>query len=430
MRKALFWLHLVTGVAVGLLVLIMSATGVILTYERQILEWADRDYRSEPQPGNSRVKTQVVVDNVRSASKGEPSGMTVSSDPGAPVAVTFGRDKTVYADAYSGAVLGVASQGIRSFLTSMLEWHRWLASSAKNRVTARTATGVANLAFLFLICTGMILWIPREWTSQKVRAVAFFRRGLKGKARDFNWHNTIGIWCALPLVLIVASGAVMSFGWANDLVYKVMGTPPPSRPSGGPNPGRSGNGAVYLQPEAVDAAIAAAAERTPGWKSISVRFAGSARAPLQITIDLADRGRPDQRIQAVADATTGEISKVENFSDYPAGRRARTWLRWIHTGEAGGVIGQTIAGAASFGALVLVWTGISLTLQRNNSWRRRRMTPSGSISRPTVLESMSTTRERTLAECRLSESPITSTQKFSPPMPDQDPGFPNISKAT
>jgi uncharacterized iron-regulated membrane protein len=60
------------------------------------------------------------------------------------------------------------------------------------------------------------------------------------------------------------------------------------------------------------------------------------------------------------------------FSSLDAGRRARTWLRFVHTGEYYGLIGQTIAGVASAGAVVLVWTGIALSLRRFRAWRSRK----------------------------------------------------------
>ena len=40
-RTVLFWCHLVVGVGVAAIVLIMSVTGVLLTYERQMIDWAD-----------------------------------------------------------------------------------------------------------------------------------------------------------------------------------------------------------------------------------------------------------------------------------------------------------------------------------------------------------------------------------------------------
>ena len=47
-RTVLFWFHLATGLTAGVVVLIMSATGVALTYEKQVLEWADRRAWSAP----------------------------------------------------------------------------------------------------------------------------------------------------------------------------------------------------------------------------------------------------------------------------------------------------------------------------------------------------------------------------------------------
>ncbi len=49
-RSVLFWMHLAAGVFAGVVVLIMSVTGVALTYEKQMLEWADRRAWSAPSP--------------------------------------------------------------------------------------------------------------------------------------------------------------------------------------------------------------------------------------------------------------------------------------------------------------------------------------------------------------------------------------------
>jgi uncharacterized iron-regulated membrane protein len=64
--------------------------------------------------------------------------------------------------------------------------------------------------------------------------------------------------------------------------------------------------------------------------------------------------------------------KREGYDAVPAGRKAIGWLRFIHTGEAFGVAGQTIAGLASLGGVMLAWTGVALALRRFGAWRRRR----------------------------------------------------------
>jgi len=64
------------------------------------------------------------------------------------------------------------------------------------------------------------------------------------------------------------------------------------------------------------------------------------------------------------DPYRGEILSVNGFADFSPGRKARLWMRFLHTGEAFGIWGKAIAAAASFASLFLVWTGFAL------SWRR------------------------------------------------------------
>ena len=61
-RTVLFWLHLTAGVAAGLVVLIMSATGVALTYEKQVLEWADRRaWSAPPSRQDARLSPETLL---------------------------------------------------------------------------------------------------------------------------------------------------------------------------------------------------------------------------------------------------------------------------------------------------------------------------------------------------------------------------------
>jgi uncharacterized iron-regulated membrane protein len=65
-RKISFWLHLCTGVAAGIVVLLMSVTGVVLTYEKQITAWADRHYRvTPPSSGVRHLPVETLLSKVR-----------------------------------------------------------------------------------------------------------------------------------------------------------------------------------------------------------------------------------------------------------------------------------------------------------------------------------------------------------------------------
>ena len=61
----------------------------------------------------------------------------------------------------------------------------------------------------------------------------------------------------------------------------------------------------------------------------------------------------------------------EPFSSQSPGRRARTWLRFAHTGEVYGLTGRR-SRARHAGGAVLVWTGLALALRRFIAWRNVR----------------------------------------------------------
>lgn len=376
MRKLFFWIHLCVGIAAAAVVMIMAVTGVLLTYERQMIEWADRQYRSRPEAAaGQRLPVEDLLAKVQTSEGKMPSAVTLRAFDDAPLEATLGPQQIVYFDAYSGERLGVGSAGIRSFFRTVTDWHRWLGAKDASRNTARQITGVSNLMFLFLTLSGMYLWLPRKWSWSNTKAVLLFRGGASGKARDFNWHNVIGIWCAIPLVFIITGALVISFPWATNLVYTLTGTTPPPAPArgggAGPRPGGAAGQVESVALTGLNGAWAQAVSSVPGWQSVTLRVPQSERAPFAFSVDKLHRGRPDQRTTVTVPRDGGQ-AKLEGFENFNQGRKVRTWLRWIHTGEALGFVGQTIAGIASGGAAVLAYTGIALSLRRFTAWRSRR----------------------------------------------------------
>jgi uncharacterized iron-regulated membrane protein len=375
-RRVFFWLHLSAGVVAGLVVLVMSVTGVLLTYEKQMVAWADRGYRSAPPSKDApSLGMEALLGRVREARPESPIGaITLRRDPEAPVQLALGREGTLYVDRYTGAVLGEGSRGIRAFFRKVTDWHRWLAAEGESRALGRGVTGASNLAFLFLVASGFYLWWPREWTRTAVASVTWFRGGLSGRARDFNWHNVVGFWTAVPLFFVVLGGVLLSYPWASDLLYRAVGSEPPPRRSGpapGPSPEEGRGRRKPPSLEGLDPLFAQAESRMADWRSISLRLPGSPDDNLTFTIDAGSGGRPDLRAQLVLDRKTGGVVRWEPYESQSLGRRLRSWMRFVHTGEAGGIVGQTVAGLASAGSALLVWTGLAMAWRRFEAWRAR-----------------------------------------------------------
>ena len=175
----------------------------------------------------------------------QPTTVTLDSDPRVTASVALGTQGTVFVNPYTGDVLGSGSVRARAFYRSVTSWHRYLSVEGEHRATARAITGACNAAFLVLAVTGLYLWWPRQWTARHVAAVALFRRGVRGKARDFNWHNVIGLWSAPILIVLTMTGMVISYPWASNLVYTLTGSPRPvanAGRAGGPGGGEMDGG--------------------------------------------------------------------------------------------------------------------------------------------------------------------------------------------
>lgn len=361
-RRALFWIHLGCGVTAGLVILMMSVTGVLLTYERQIVAAAERGEGVAVPPGAQRLPFERLL-ALAAAEDFQPTSINVSADPAAPVVVAAGRRDSRRLDPYSGAPVAEGAAGLREFFGTVTAVHRWFAAGDANRDLARQITGASNLLFLLLAVSGLVLWWPQLRSWAWVRARLWFRpRYASAKARDYNWHHVLGFWCAIPLVVITATAAVFSYGWANDLLYRLAGEAPPEGGRGGPQAtARTATPASRLD---LDVLFDRAVDRAGTWREASITLPASAGEPLSIRFDAGNGGQPQYTRTLQVDPASGAIVAEEPFAARSAGARARSIVRFLHTGEVLGLVGQTLAGLASLAGAVLVWTGLALAYRR------------------------------------------------------------------
>src|SRR6185436_14757154 len=93
---------------------------------------------------------------------------------------------------------------LRDFFTWVERWHRSSGLGGAVRSPLGTKiTGASNLAFFFLVISGLYLWWPRRWTGHALRSVLLLNTRARGKARDWNWHHVVGFWSLPVLALVV-----------------------------------------------------------------------------------------------------------------------------------------------------------------------------------------------------------------------------------
>ncbi len=417
LRPILFWTHLAAGVVAGVVILIMSVTGTLLAFQQSVLKMIEGPQRFVEVPaGAARLDVDTLLARVRAGvPDAEPTTLTLDSDPRVTAAAALGQRGTAFVNPYTGEVLGFGSARARAFYRSVTSWHRYLSVEGENRATARAITGACNAAFLVLAISGLILWWPKQLIARYVTPVIFFRRGLRGKARDFNWHNVIGFWCAPVLIVLTATGMVISYSWASNLVYTLTGSPRPvvAGRGGGPGGGAprkaadvAAAGAVAVaadrwkrahenapRPSAEAASDAApvalatlqslferAERQVPTWRTMIIRLPQRAGGPVAFSMSDREYWNSFARSTLTLDGRTGADVRWEPYTATSLGQKVRGWMRFAHTGELGGLVGEGVAGAASLGGGFLVYTGFALALRRLAAWRVRRRARAGAGS--------------------------------------------------
>jgi uncharacterized iron-regulated membrane protein len=362
-RKLIYWPHLVCGVVAGIVILTMSVTGVLLTYERQIIAWAETAYENPMPAGSETISIDEITKKIIALSDEKKlRSIKIQNNPKAPMIIR--ASDYYYINRYTGDILGHGPVQTKAILNEIRSFHRWFSMTGDNRAWARMITGAANLMFLFIVLSGMYLWIPKVFKWVNFKKILLFRKTKTSRARDFNWHNVLGIWSAVPLIVVIATATVFYYSWANNLVYYLAGEEPPIRSSNETKSDRYEKGEVTFQASSYDGLFFTASNHHEEWRSITMDFPKETDQIVTFAIDNGNGGEPHKKGDLVLDRVHGNIVTWTPFSDYSAGRKARNIIRFLHTGEALGLVGQTIAGLVSLFATVMVWTGLALTYRK------------------------------------------------------------------
>jgi uncharacterized iron-regulated membrane protein len=206
LRKAIFQLHLWSGIGIGLYILLVSVTGSIVVYRNELYDAAT------PKPIKLAVSgPQLDDEQFRTAIKRLYPGYAISvisrSRKGdEPAAVSLenksGRKNRLF-NPYTGEDLGNATPIGITLVSKLLELHDDLLGGE----TGRRINGYGALLLIVLSATGMVVWWPgiKSWRrSLMVRRKVGWRR--------FTWdlHSAVGFWSLAFIGMFALSGVYLS----------------------------------------------------------------------------------------------------------------------------------------------------------------------------------------------------------------------------
>lgn len=372
-RRILFWSHLTAGVVAGLVILVLAATGVLLTYERQLIAGSEARLVTAVE-GKPQTADRLAV--IAREIGGDGANVRVSSNLGTPIKVLVGREQTLIHPMTGEILLVGKTDTARTFETITLI-HRWFALKGDGQATGKAITNFANLLFIFLVVSGLYLWMTPifRWVVLKSK----MKLNLKpptGKARDFNWHHVFSFWMYVPILVMSVTGAVIGYSWANALVFAAFGEAPQSLRAQAAEGAAVTAGNAPEDAATLERRLREAASLAPNWKSITYPATTRLEATTSFEIDYGNGAQPHRRRTAVISPQGDVIEQTEAFKQRSPGTQARLIIRYLHTGEVLGVIGQTLAGLGSIATLFLVWSGLALSYRRLVRPQMRKLTRS------------------------------------------------------
>jgi uncharacterized iron-regulated membrane protein len=226
LRRALFQIHLWTGIGLGLYVVLMSVTGSALVFRRELTRTLSREPRVGVGPGPRMTEDELKQAARRAYPDYQVTRVSLRKNPDQAAELSLERGGNKLSrlfNPYTGADLG---DSIRWSFRFVL----WLADLHDNLLWARTGrllNAAGGLLTLLLAVTGAVIWWPG--TEAWRRSLSF---RWKANPKGFNWalHSALGFWSVLFFFVWALSGVYLSIpSLFNAVVDTLEPLNPPSR---------------------------------------------------------------------------------------------------------------------------------------------------------------------------------------------------------
>ena len=208
-RRALFQIHLWSGLATGIYLAVISLTGSVLVFRVELQRMFMR-----PPVTVTIAGTRLNEDQLKAAATQVYPKYTVTNvwQPKVPEqAVEIWMSRTgggssvhrVF-DPYTGKDLGPPDPAMVRFLV----WSTSLHDDLLNGDLGRKANGVGAISLTLLSITGLVIWWPGISTWRRSLTV-----DLRSNWKLFNWnlHSAAGFWSFLLVLMWALSGVYLAF---------------------------------------------------------------------------------------------------------------------------------------------------------------------------------------------------------------------------
>ncbi|NUS23159.1 MAG: PepSY domain-containing protein [Streptomyces sp.] len=386
LRPLILRLHFYAGVFVAPFLLVAAVTGFLYAASFQAEKLLYADQMTVSAVGDAKLP---ISEQVTAAREAHPEGAVAAVRPSpaddATTRVLLSGVKgvdpdhtlAVFVDPYTGKVEGSLEQygstGALPLRTWISELHRNLHLGETGRLYSEFAA-----SWLWVIAgAGLVLWFTRRRDRRKVR-------GTEGRRRTLGLHATVGVWAALGFFFLSVTGLTWST-YAGASIDDLRGslnqtTPSVSATAGGDH---SGHGASASAGDAehgvgLDKVLAAARAEGLGYP---VEIVPPADATSAYVVKQIQRSWPEKQDAVAVDPTTGEVTDVLRFDDFPVLAKLTRWGIDLHTGTLFGLVNQIVLMLVALCLILLIVWGYRMWWMRGRGNAFGRPIPRGAWQR-------------------------------------------------
>ncbi len=364
-----FKIHMILGLTAGFVLLVVGVTGAILSFEKEITKFINKDSYEVFVPNEAKLSTKELLEKLQEKlPEAKINSLSFSSDVNSSVIINVAgkgegkeakRGKSYYINPYTAEILPEIKG--KAFFSLILDLHRRLMLGE----VGKQVVAISTISLIILSLSGLYIYWGR------VRR-AFFRSltfSFKHHGRAFlsTMHSSIGMW-VLPFYLLASlTGLYWSYDWYNATLYKIAGVEKPQR-----------NMPIQMQKGSTEPKFDDYQKAVElfnvliqkEYSDVNIRFPqkGSVYSFSYLDVDSAHyRARNTLEL----DINSNQIVKHERYEDKPLNQKLMSSILPLHTGEYFGLIGQIGMFLASFFMLLFTVTGVMLYLKRHKKKKKQ-----------------------------------------------------------
>lgn len=391
LRPLIMRVHFYAGILIAPFLIVATISGGLYALAPALEKVVYREYLYVDSTGPA----MPIAEQVRAAQQVRPdlalNAVRPAPQPGEATRVLFtdpslgeSERQAVFIDPATAEPLGdlvvYGSSSALPMRTWISQLHRHLHLGEPGRIYSELAA-----SWLWVVALGgCYLWFARYRTSRARNGAAArvwtLDRDAKGRARTLNWHGVVGLWLAVGLVFLSATGLTWSryagenitelraaLHWKTPAVSTALGNADAPTAGGG----HDGHGTAH-HPVTDPGTVADEIDELDSVLAIAARNGVSEAVEATIPADAATAFKVTETRQPwqfatdsiAIDGASGTVTDVVRFANWPFAAKLTTWGIALHMGLLFGLANQIALAVLAVALLTVIARGYIMWWQR------------------------------------------------------------------